>query len=252
MENQQVVPVLLPSLVKLGLPTLLVNLLAFEMGKLTGDRMPERYPALDIILRTVESLSVIDDYSKEICSKKEVAHMAVELIKLPDKIEISSSCVTAAVLIANILADAPDLALEMSKDFLLLQSLLDLFPLTSDDLEARNALWSVLTRLLLRVKDIEMSSSTLHQYVQSLVSKSDLIEDALLDSEWDRSSGNNETLSTSGANINSRTSAIKCILNILHHWKSLQKERTELHDAALYVDDKDIQKLIDCCQKHES
>ncbi|KAL9232062.1 hypothetical protein vseg_007209 [Gypsophila vaccaria] len=247
-EDQQVVP----TLMKLGLPTLLVNLLAFEMGKLTGDRMPERYSALDIILRTIESLSVIDDYSKEICSKKEVAHMVVELIKLPEKIEISSSCVTAAVLMANILADSPDLAVEMSKDLLLVQSLLDLFPLTSDDLEARNALWSILARLLLRVKDVEMSTSTLCQYVQSLVSKADLIEDALLDSDWTRSSENNETLRTPGANINSRTSAIKCILNILNQWKLLQKERTGLHDTALYVDDKDVQKLIDCCQKHES
>ncbi|KAH9621664.1 hypothetical protein KSS87_013987 [Heliosperma pusillum] len=209
MENQQVVPILLPTLVKLGLPRLLISLLAFEMGKLSGDRMPERYAALESILRTIETLSVIDDYSEEICSNKEVVEMAVELIKFPEKIEISSSCVTAAVLVANVLADAPDLALELSKDLFLLQSFLDLFPFTSDDLEARNALWNVLARLLLRVKDIEMSS--LHQYVWTFVSRLGLIEDALLDSECDKSSGNEEISTTVRTNLSSRTTAVSYI-----------------------------------------
>ena len=96
----------------------------------------------------------------------------------------------------------------MHADLLLLQSLLDLLPFTSDDLEARNALWSVLARLLLRVKDIEMSPFSLYQYVSALVGKSSLIEDALLDSEWDRPSENNEMLTTSEAKLNSKTSAV--------------------------------------------
>lgn len=34
---------LLPGLMKLGLPKILINLLAFEMSKLMGERAPERY-----------------------------------------------------------------------------------------------------------------------------------------------------------------------------------------------------------------
>jgi hypothetical protein len=43
-ESQpKVVHVLLPPLMKLGLPSLLINLLTFEMSKLTSERIPERY-----------------------------------------------------------------------------------------------------------------------------------------------------------------------------------------------------------------
>uniref|UniRef100_A0A803M697 Uncharacterized protein n=1 Tax=Chenopodium quinoa TaxID=63459 RepID=A0A803M697_CHEQI len=206
MENQQeVAPILLPTLMNLGLPDLLVNLLSFEMGKLTSDRT-ERYPALDSILRAVEVLSVTDDYSERICSNKEVVQMAIELIKISEKTEISGSCVTAAVLLANILTDAPDLAFKLSEDFLLLQSLLDLFPFTSEDFEARNALWSVVARLLVRVQEAEMSPLRLNQFVLMFVHKSDMIEDTLLESKQDESP-KCDTHTTSEANFDSRTAA---------------------------------------------
>jgi len=99
----------------LGLPGLLVNLLTIEMSKLAGERVPERYCILDLILRTIEALSVIDDYSQEISSNGELFRLLIDLVKLPDKIEVANSCVTAAVLIANILTDVVDLALEISQ-----------------------------------------------------------------------------------------------------------------------------------------
>ncbi|XP_010689973.2 uncharacterized protein LOC104903604 [Beta vulgaris subsp. vulgaris] len=257
MENQQeLVPILLSTLVNLGLPNLLVNLMALEVGKLTSDRMPERYPALDSILRAIETLSANDDYSEGICSKKEVVEMAVELIKIPEKIEISSSCVTAAVLIANILADAPYLALKLSEDFLLLQSLLDLFPFTSEDFGARNALWSVLARLLVRFQEAEKSHSRLGQYVSMLVDRSDMIEDALLESEWDRSS-ECDTSTASATKLVSRTAAIKCIVRILDQWNRVKDEVSVVQNDADtggngYAVDRDFQKLFDCCLKHAS
>lgn len=255
-KEQEVAAILLPILVNLGMPSLLVNLLAFEMGKLTSERLPERYPALDAILRAIEALSVIDDYSKEICSNKELFLMAIDLVKVPEKIEISGSCVTAAVLIANVLADATDLALEMSDDIVFLQSLLDLFPFTSDDFEARNALWSILARLLFQVPDTEMSPLRLSQVVQTLTSRSDLIEDVLLDGEEGAFSEKHEMLTTSGAKMNSRTIAIKRIISILNQWNVVRNDSSvEQNGNPLetnHADDRGIQKLLHCCLKHAS
>ncbi|XP_057533901.1 uncharacterized protein LOC130811663 isoform X3 [Amaranthus tricolor] len=259
MENQhEVAPILFPTLIKLGLPELLVNLLALEMGKVTTDRMLERYPALDSVLRAIEALSVMDDYSERICSNKEVLQMAMELIKIPEKQEISSSCVTAAILIANLLADSPDLASKLSEDFLLLQSLLDLFPFTSEDFEARYALWSLVGRLLFHIQEAEMLPSKLNQFVWILVNHSDIIEDALLESEWGRSLEHDTTTITE-AKRGSKTVAIKCIVKILNQWNSVKdKVFEESCDAdkdptgKLIVDDRDVQRLLDCCLTHTS
>ncbi|KNA21994.1 hypothetical protein SOVF_038050 isoform B [Spinacia oleracea] len=294
MENQHVVPILLPTFMNLGLPDLLVSLLAVELGKLTSDRTSERnvfgsdnvtyllehlhclktfsslftpkvqgsctdfvmYPALDSILRAVEALSVTDDYSERISSKKEVVQMAIELIKIPEKIEISSSCVTASVLLANILADSPDMAFKLSEDFLLLQSLLDLFPFTSEEFEARNALWSILARLLVRAQEAEMSSSRFSQFVLMLVDRSDMLEDALLESDWEKSP-KRDNLTTSEAKFDSSTAAIKCIVKILNQWNLVKDEVSVVctdEDSVRksYPDDRDVQKLLDCCLKHAS
>lgn len=43
---------------------------------------------LDLILRTVEALSTMDDYSQEICQNKEFLQLLKELIELPDKFEV--------------------------------------------------------------------------------------------------------------------------------------------------------------------
>lgn len=47
-----------------------------------------RYSILDFILRTIEALSVLDDYSREICSNKEVFWLVSDLVRLPDKAEV--------------------------------------------------------------------------------------------------------------------------------------------------------------------
>ncbi|MCD9641201.1 hypothetical protein HAX54_027270 [Datura stramonium] len=109
-SKQDVVAILLPPLMKLGLHDS-ADLLSVEISKLTEERPPERYSILDLILQTVEALSVIDDYSQEICSNKELLQLLVQLIKHPDKAEFANPSVTASVLTANILTDATDLAL---------------------------------------------------------------------------------------------------------------------------------------------
>ncbi|XP_042045348.1 uncharacterized protein LOC121791476, partial [Salvia splendens] len=84
---QEVATILVPPLLKLGLSSLLIKLLAFEMTKLKEDRTPERYSVLDLILRTIEELSTMDNCSEEICENKELLQLARELIDLPDKFE---------------------------------------------------------------------------------------------------------------------------------------------------------------------
>lgn len=84
-----------------------------------------------------------------------------------------------------------------------LQGLLDIFPFASDDSEARGALWNIMARLLFQVCENEMNPTTLHQYVSVLASKSDLIEDDLLDQQLD------------GLKSKARTSAVSlCLLNM--------------------------------------
>ncbi|KAH7542063.1 hypothetical protein FEM48_Zijuj02G0033700 [Ziziphus jujuba var. spinosa] len=216
-SSQEVVHSLLPTLMTLGLPSLLTNLLGFEIRTLMSERVSERFLILDVILRAVEALSVIDGYSQDISSNKELFQLVLDLVKLPDKVEVASSCVTAAVLIANILSDVANLATELLYDLNFLRGLLDIFPLASDDREARSAIWNIMARLLFQIQESEVSPSTLSQYVLVLASKCDLIEDDLLDNQLD------------GLQANARTTAVSSFLrricSILSQW-------TETNDGA--------------------
>ncbi|KAF5931102.1 hypothetical protein HYC85_031975 [Camellia sinensis] len=242
-SEQEVVATLLPSLMQLGLPSLLINLLTFETSKLSGERVPERYCVLDIILRSIEALSVIDDYSQEVSSNKELFQLLIDLVKFPDKIEVANSCVTAAVLIANILTDVADLALEISPDLSFLQGLFDVFPFASDDIEARSALWSIIGRLLVQVQESQMSLLTLHQYVSVFVSKSELIEDELLDQQLDNCKDS--------AKLSARATALRKIINILSCWtnsKGSIEESNVMGDS--HVQEGMVDGLLECCRKY--
>ncbi|WCJ41685.1 ARM repeat superfamily protein [Euphorbia peplus] len=252
-SQKEVSDVLLPSLMKLGLTNLLVSLLASEMAKLSGERVPERYSVLDVILRTIEALSTVDCLSQEICCNKELFLLVCDLVKLPDKAEVFNSCATAAVLIANILSDVPDFASDISHDLTFLQGLLDIFPLVSDDMEAQNALWSVTARLLVRVKEKEMDLSHLYQYVLVLVSKVDLIEDILLDQKFDNDNEDSKGSTTSDIKSTSRsiTPQLRRIISILNKWTA-SMERHGLNDVMeeRSAVDEDVARLLHCCCKH--
>ena len=84
-----------------------------------------------------------------------------------------------------------------------LQGLFDVFPFTSDDLEARSGLWNIVTRLLVRVRENEMNSSALQQYVSVLVSKCDVIEDDLVDCQL------------GGLGLKARTTVVSHSVNLL-------------------------------------
>ncbi|XP_012837946.1 PREDICTED: protein saal1, partial [Erythranthe guttata] len=235
-SQQEVAAILLPPISKLDILNLLIKLLAFEMSKLKGERIPERYTVLDLILRAIEVLSTMDNYSQEICLNKELLQLAKELIELPDKYEVSSSCVTAVVLLANILTDAPSATFELSQDLNFLQGVFNVFPFASDDAEAQSAIWSVIARLLTLVQESEMSPSIFHFLVSILASKLDLIED--------------EILVRPCAETDARIIAMKRISDILMRWKLSDgrvKDTSSMEDSS--INEETVDKLLEVCYK---
>ncbi|GFP95378.1 hypothetical protein PHJA_001682100 [Phtheirospermum japonicum] len=197
-----------------------------------------KYTVLDSVLRAIEALTTMDDYSQEICLNKELMQLVKELIELPDKFEVASSCVTAAVLIANILTDATDLASKLSQDLNFLQGIFDVFPFASDDTEAKNAIWSIIARLLMVVKENEMSPSIFRFLVSILASKLDLIEDELLVRPLDHQS--------SGTKTDARIIAMKRISNILSRWKfSDDRVNNTSSMGDYFINEDDVDKLLD-------
>ncbi|XP_076935608.1 uncharacterized protein LOC143602354 [Bidens hawaiensis] len=245
-SEDEVKTLILPQLVKLGLPSILINLLAFEISKIEGDeRSPERYSVLDMVLRAIEALTVVDGCSQELCSSKKLFNLLGTLIKLTDKIEVATSCVTAAVLIANLLTDSEDLILEINEDLDFLHGLLDTIPFASDDMEARNALWDIISRLLAQLQQGEINSINLYKYISILASKVDIIEEELLDHQL---ASTNQDQTVSGRNLRIRTAALKRIDFIASQWLTL-KGRISPIDAYM-VNERDLDRLKDCCREY--
>ncbi|ESQ42243.1 hypothetical protein EUTSA_v10013199mg [Eutrema salsugineum] len=242
---------LIPPLMALGLASLLINLLSFEMSKMTRERIPERYPVLEIILRAIEALSASDSHSKEICSSKELFQLVCELMKLQDKAEVATSCVTAGVLIANMLSETVDFIPEVSQDFSFLEGLFSTLPFASDDIEARRALWNVIARVLARVKESEINTFCLSQYILVLVRNSDIIEDDLLDIQLEDSNEDSQNSFPSLIKPGARTIAIQKIESMLNNW-NIRKEdlREESMKGDCSVNEADVKRLSDCCQRY--
>ncbi|KAF8098889.1 hypothetical protein N665_0256s0020 [Sinapis alba] len=250
-DQSEVGQLLIPPLMTLGLTSLLINLFSFEMSKLTKERIPERYPVLEMILRAIEALSASDSHSKEICSSKELFHLVCHLMKLQDKAEVATCCVTAGVLVANILSETVSFIPEVSHDFSFLEGLFSTLPFASDDLEARRAIWSVIARLLARVNESEIDTSCLRQYILVLLSKSDVIEDDLLDIQpvVDSKEESQNSFPSLQGKSSARTIAIQKIESMLKNW-NIRKEENMYGDFSVNTDD--VKRLYDCCQRYIS
>ncbi|XP_077245153.1 ARM repeat superfamily protein isoform X2 [Tasmannia lanceolata] len=244
--QKEVVPILLPPFMKLGLPNLLVNLLACEMNKLTDGRGLERYSVLDSILCVIEALSIVDNYSKVVSSNRELFRLVYGVVRLPDKVEVASSCVTAVALIANILTDEPNLISEISQDTPFLQGLLDILPFVSDDSQARSALWSVLARVLVHIEGNAMTPSILQQYASVLIDKSDLIEEDLEDHRLEDYT-DHKSSNSSAKNLSVMTTSLTRIINILNQWiitRGHDMEKDSVNDEGR------VHRLLSCCHKN--
>ncbi|EOA20370.1 hypothetical protein CARUB_v10000684mg [Capsella rubella] len=242
---------LIPPLMTLGLTSLLINLLSFEMSKLTKERIPERYPILEIILRAIEALSASDNHSKEICSSKELFQLVCDLMKLQDKAEVATSCVTAGVLIANMLSETVDFIPEVSEDFSFLEGLFSTLPFASDDLEARRAIWNVIARLLARVNGSETNTFCLSHYILVLLSNSDIIEDDLLDTQLEDSNEEFQNTLPSQLMSSVRTIAIQKIESLLNIWNTRKENlQEESVTGGCSINKAGCKRLLDCCQRY--
>lgn len=247
-DQSEVGKLLIPPLMTLGLTSLLINLLSFEMSKLIKERVTERYSVLEMIFRAVEALSASDTHSKEICSSKQLFHLVCDLMKLQDKAEVAACCVTAGVLVANILSETVSFIQEVSQDFSFLEGLFSTLPFASDDVEARGALWSVIARLLARVNESEIDTSCVRQYILVFLRNSDIIEDDLLDIQLEEDP-KEESLNSfpSQGKSSARRIAIQKIESMLNNW-NIRKEESMNGDCS--VNTTDVKRLYDCCQRY--
>ncbi|CAN7038242.1 unnamed protein product [Brassica rapa subsp. trilocularis] len=247
-DQSEVGKLLIPPLMTLGLTSLLINLLSFEMSKLIKERIQERSSVLEMILRAIEALSASDTHSKEICSSKQLFHLVCDLMKLQDKAEVvAACCVTAGVLIANILSETVSFIPEVSQDFSFLEGLFSTLPFASDDLEARRAIWSVIARLLARVNESEIDTFCLRQYVLVLLRNSDIIEDDLLDIQLEDSKEESLNSFPPQGKSSSRAIAIQQIESMLNNW-NIRKEESMNGECSVNIDD--VKRLYDCCQRY--
>ncbi|KAJ4910942.1 ARM repeat superfamily protein [Raphanus sativus] len=253
-DQSEVGKLLIPPLMTLGLTSLLINLLSLEMGKLIKERIPERYSVLEMILRAIETLSASEDnHSKEICSSKQLFHLVCDLMKFQDKAEVAACCVTAGVLIANVLSETISFIPEVSQDFSFLEGLFSTLPFASDDVEARGAIWSVIARLLARVNESEMDTFCLRQYILVFLRNSDIIEDDLLDIQLEDSGEKSQNSFHSQGKTSARTIAIQKIESMLNNWNLRKKTlREESIDGDCSVNTADVKRLYDCCQRYIS
>lgn len=89
-----------------------------------------------------------------------------------------------------------------------LHGLLDIIPFASDDMEARNALWDIISRLLAQFQQEKMNSIILYKYLSIFASKIDIIEEELLDHQLTSS---NQDQTGSGRTLRIRTAAVSFI-----------------------------------------
>eukprot|EP00250_Pteridium_aquilinum_P007964 c17561_g1_i1 orf=219-1892(+) len=138
--------VLLSSLVHLGLPAVLTDLLASEISALNEGTCSHGNVVLDTVLQIAEALSLSDDVAGQLADNLKLYTLACQVIQLSGKEEVGPAGITATVLIANLLAEKEDLFNEVAEDVVLMEQLLELLPSAGDDPGVRNALWSILGR----------------------------------------------------------------------------------------------------------
>ncbi|XP_068648766.1 uncharacterized protein [Aristolochia californica] len=245
-SSEDVVAILLSPLIDLGLPNTLANILACEMGKLAGDEEIERGSVLDSILCVIEALSVTDKYSELVSSNRDIFAIVLTLVKLPDKSEVASACVTAVVLIANIFADEPNLVSEVYEDVTFLESLLEILPLVSDDLQARSALWSILARLLLQIEEIVVVTSSLQKYATVLIEKSNSVVEDLEDHQAEDSAEGDKELNCQKT-ANAKVTSLAKIASILDRWIAA---RSVAPENASGEEDEKVHRLLRYCIDH--
>nr|CAD1841796.1 unnamed protein product [Ananas comosus var. bracteatus] len=256
-DNEEVASMLLQPLMKLGLLDVVVSLLTCEIEKSGGDaslkgaaKYSSKFPVSDVLnqlLRLIEALSAVDICSQVMSSNEQLLNLVCGIVKLPDKFEAASSCISAVMILANLLPDGKHLILGLSKDFHFLQGLFDILLLVSDDSQARNALWCTLARLLIQIDD-NNSSTDLHQFASIFLEKANLIEEDLESHSVDKL--DEDVNSSAYAKLYGVTTSLSKIAGIMEKWitgkASLSgKDVSETHGAV-----RKAQKFVDYCRNY--
>ncbi|PKA56815.1 hypothetical protein AXF42_Ash002118 [Apostasia shenzhenica] len=247
-NNPEVAVVLLQPLIRLGLPTVVVDLLACQMENLEDESKPERMTVLELILSLVEALSSLDCSFEVIFPDENLCHSVCRVIKKLGKFEFSKSCVSAIVTIANILVDSQDLALQLSQDYEFIEALVNTFPIVSDDIQARNALWSILARLLVRVPKKDVSILATNHLVSIFLEKSNLLKEDLAGHPLEDSVENPINSTTLSAIV----TTLERILYITEEWLSGKRENSEGGIASVADVEVKAEILLHCCKKYSS
>lgn len=221
---------LLPSLMHLGLPEVLTDLLTCEITAISEGTPAHGEVVLDTLLQIGEALSLTDKYSAQLASNKELFGLAGKVIRLSGKDEVGPPGITAVVLVANLLAEQEKLIDEVLYDANFLNNLLELLPSASDDPGARNALWSVLGRMFGILATSQEIGPSRRDLVSVLARHSVLIAEDLDDHRDDDNGEDDKRLFEHANSVSfnkgfkSKISTVSKMVHLLNDWITLDEE----------------------------
>lgn len=221
---------LLPSLMHLGLPEVLTDLLTCEITAISEGTPAHGEVVLDTLLQIGEALSLTDKYSAQLASNKELFGLAGKVIRLSGKDEVGPPGITAVVLVANLLAEQEKLIDEVLYDANFLNNLLELLPSASDDPGARNALWSVLGRMFGILATSQEIGPSRRDLVSVLARHSVLIAEDLDDHRDDDNGEDDKRLFERANSVSfnkgfkSEISTVSKMVHLLNDWITLDEE----------------------------
>jgi len=221
---------LLPSLMHLGLPEVLTDLLICEITAISEGTPSHGEVVLDTLLQIGEALSLTDKYSAQLASNKELFGLAGKVIRLSGKDEVGPPGITAVVLVANLLAEQEKLIDEVLYDANFLNNLLELLPSASDDPGARNALWSVLGRMFGILATSQEIGPSRRDLVSVLARHSVLIAEDLDDHRDDDNGEDDKRLFERANSVSfnkgfkSKISTVSKMVHLLNDWITLDEE----------------------------
>ncbi|KAF3333028.1 protein saal1 [Carex littledalei] len=239
-DNDDVAKILLEPLMKLGLADKAVGLLTSEVKKSGDDNMLERTEVLDKAISLVEGLSAVDGFLETVSFKEKLIQCLCKILKVSDKFEISEGCNSAVLILANLLADE-NLVSVLVSDLSMLEGLFDTLPVVADDVEARNAVWFIMSRILGEAVN-KFSKESLYRLAEMILDKIVIIEESmnlqLLEEPQDESTSNDYV------GLHGVRASITRIVQIIEKWlgdKSLLRQGDAVERAY---------KLLNSCSKY--
>ncbi|XP_024374434.1 uncharacterized protein [Physcomitrium patens] len=216
-SKQEAFSALLPTLLRMGLPELLTDLIEGEVTAITEGTSTCGDAVLDIVLQIAEALSLADEFATQLASNQKLFSLACQVIRLSHKDEVGPSGITGTVLIANLLTEKNSLILEFLQGGNMITHLIGLLPQVTEDSGARNALWSILQRVCqhLQASQSELPSDEQTSLMAAFAEGSNLLMDDL-DDHRDEDEHEDEERASGVAPSCGRQAKLTTIANIAH------------------------------------